>query len=144
MKGSINTTENIFELIDVLVTEIKKKDVSQSFFSKKIIEKFDFEFILCMEIVRYELQLNDKLSDLTADAVGAILGMMAFHYYDKDYPEIGRQCNTLLNGLVLYNEKSRKFDLPAKVRLSEAGWVRFFRKAIKTLVLDSEGSSKMR
>lgn len=52
MMHSINTEENIFDLIDAVVTEVKKKDVSQSYFPKKTIEKFDFEFILCMEIVR--------------------------------------------------------------------------------------------
>jgi hypothetical protein len=127
--------EDVFLLIDEVVVSIRAKDNARSYFSQGELNKFEFMFELCLNIIRYELKLTSRLSDSTADAMAVMFGFMALEYYNKDFPEIDKKCETLFNKLIVYNEKLSKHDLRRRIGLKDIEWVRFYKRIISKLLL---------
>ncbi|PWV55764.1 hypothetical protein [Chitinophaga sp. S165] len=129
--------EDVLKLINEVVVSIRSKDNACSYFSQEELNKFEFMFELCLNIIRYELQLSNRLSDSTADAMAVMFGFMALEYYKKDYPEVDKKCEALFNKLIIYNEKLSKHDLRRKIGLKDIEWARFYKRTISKLLLNN-------
>jgi len=95
----------VIKLIDEALFMIRSKDDSASYFGDIILHKFEFRFFLCLDIIRYELQISGQISDLTADAMNQLFVFGTFEYYYRDFPLIHDKCFKLFNALVPYNQK---------------------------------------
>ncbi len=127
--------KDTLDLMDELIMAIKTKDNSQSYFPLENLMKFEFKFFLLLDIVRYELQLNQELSDSTADAVSLLFVNYALQYYGKDYPYINNICSNVHSKLCQLNKKLKNWDLHAKLGFEDIDIVRYYKKKIKELLI---------
>jgi len=125
---------NVIKLIDDTVFLIRSKDDSESYFGIVALHKFEFRFSLCLEITRYELQINEQISDLTADAIKLLFVFGTFEYYYRDFPSVYQKCSELFNILVLHNRKLETNDLRGDNGVQDGQWVDYFSEALAKLV----------
>jgi len=130
------------KLIDDTIALIKVKDDAVSSFPKDILYAFEAKFFLCLDIVRFELLIDKRISDLTADALSTLFTFQCFEYYWRDFPILYRNCSELGYALRNYNEKWKNHDLKGKVGLENKKWIKFFNKAIANLLLRSQDTDK--
>ncbi len=125
-------------LMDEVITLIKSKDDSKQTFTIDGMQKFEFKLFLCLHVARFELQINNMLTDLTADALSKLFVFTAFEYYKYQYPEVYGKCSELFNALCEYNERLKSNMLPGKIGVWDAQWVNYFKKAIKHMIETTE------
>ncbi|WP_315814185.1 hypothetical protein [Paraflavitalea speifideaquila] len=89
---------------------------------------------LCMDIVRFEIQTTERISDLTADAISQLFTFGAFEYYYRDFRNIHEKCSDLFHVLSNYNEQLKNHDLPGLISIQDSNWVDFFSKSIAHLI----------
>lgn len=128
--------KDVFSAIDDLIIAIRSKDNSQSYFPEKNLLKFEFKFSLCLDIIRYELQIDSGISDSTADAFSLLYISYAMQYYNKDFPDIGKKCSILFNKIVPLNARMKSHDLSRKIGFEDADIVRYFKRRISELLIE--------
>jgi hypothetical protein len=116
---------------------IKLKDNSLSYFSKEVLCKFEFKLFLCLDIIRFELQTNEQITDSTADAIRVLFVFNAIQYFREDFPEIFNKCAVVFSKLMIYNKKLFNHDLKSKIGFEDARWAKYFKKTISSLILSS-------
>jgi hypothetical protein len=120
------------QLLDETIFAIKGRNTAGSF-SSTTIDKVEFEFILCLDIVRYELHTSGKLSDETAIAVSQLFAFRAFEYYHSDFPDLYSKCSVLFNDLLNFNPALKNYDLKG-MGVDNAAWIKFFKRSIQRLI----------
>jgi hypothetical protein len=95
--------EELFILIDDLIISIRLKDNSLSYYPKEVLCKFEFKLFLCLDVIRFELQTNEQITDSSADAMRVLFVFNAIQYYHTDFPEIDKKCSIVFNKLAFYN-----------------------------------------
>lgn len=118
--------------IDNVVNELKSKDNTQSFDVAQLIE-FELIFFLTLDIVRYEMLTNGKLSDLTSEAISQLFTFQCFEFYYRDFPEIFSKTGSLFSSLSPYNEKLMNYDLKGIVGTKATNWKSYFEKSLSIL-----------
>lgn len=126
------------KLLDEVVVLIKSKDDSKQTFTIEAMQKFEFKLFLCLHIARFELQSNNQLTDITADALSKLFAFNSFEYYKYQYPDVFEKCTTLFCALIEYNEKLKSNTLSAKISGLDSQWTNYFKKAIKNLIENTE------
>ncbi len=98
------------KLLDETIQIIKSKNDNSSF---SIVSLHEFELVLfiCLDLTRYELQQNAKISDLNASILSKLFAFQCFEFYYRDFPEIYLQTSALFTRLIEYNEKLKNNDL---------------------------------
>lgn len=120
--------------IDELIALIKFKDNSKSYFTQKTLQIFELRFILCLEIIRYEIQTQQKISNRNAAAISELFAFDAFQFYYRDYPEIHKMCSLVFYELNDFNEDLRNHDLDEEIHNTPEFWVDFFSKSIAEII----------
>lgn len=128
------------KLIDDTIALIRVKDDAESSFPKEILYTFEVKFFLCLDIARFELQINKRISDLTADALSILFTFQCFEYYFRDFPTVYSNCSELGYALRNYNEKWKNHDLKGKVGVENKKWIIFFNNAISNLLLQTKAT----
>jgi hypothetical protein len=102
--------ETDLKLLDETIQLIKSKNDNNSF---SIISLHEFELVLfiCLDLTRYELQQNAKISDLNASVLSNLFAFQCFEFYYRDFPEIYLKTAELFMRLNEYNEKLKTHDL---------------------------------
>ena len=103
--------ETDLKLLDETINVIKSKNDNESF-NIKSLHEFELVLFICLDLTRYELQTNAKISDLTASILSKLFAFQCFEYYYRDFPEIYSMTATLSFRFREYNEKLRNHDLP--------------------------------
>jgi len=124
----------VIKLIDETLFMIRSKDDSTSYFEDIILHRFEFRFFLCLDIIRYELQTKEQISDLTADAMNQLFVFGTFEYYYRDFPLIHDKCSKLFSALVPYNQKLESNDLQGNISVQGESWANYFSKVISNLI----------
>lgn len=124
----------VIKLVDEALFMIRSKDDSASYFGDAILHKFEFRFFLCLDIIRYELQTKEQISDLTADAMSQLFVFGTFEYYYRDFPAIHKKCSELFSVLVRYNQKLENSDLQGEIGGQDESWVNYFSKVVSDLI----------
>jgi hypothetical protein len=126
--------EMIISQIDETVAEIKAKDDSKSF-NVINLRKFEFILFLTLDVVRYEIILEGKLSDLTSGAISRLFAFHCFEFYYRDFPEVYIKTAGLFSNLCQLNLKLANHDLDTTVNGEPASWLNYFTKILNTLIL---------
>ncbi len=121
-------------MMDQVINLIKEKDDNLSYFSLPILYQFELRFLLCMDIIRFELQTNGRISDTTADAMSQLFTFGAFEYYYRDFRYIHEKCTELFNKLTIYNQSLKNNDLPGEIAFHNEKWSNFFSTTITHLL----------
>lgn len=127
--------ESDIKFLDETIILIKEKDNDKSSFDKHGLYKFELRFLLCMDIVRFELQINNGISDLTGAALSNLFAFGTFEYYYRDFPEIYRQCSELFSRLVNYNEALKSNNSEGNNFGQKKGWIDYFQHNISVLLV---------
>lgn len=122
------------KLLDDVIIEIKLADKRKSF-SPKGLEKFEFIFFQSLNIVRYELQTDGEISDLSGEAITQLFVFQTFEYYKTDFPEIYVKCSNLFERLITYNTRLRSNNLGA-IGAKDENWVKYFNKIFKKILIN--------
>jgi len=120
------------KILDEVISLIKGKDNSESF-NPKAMGKFEFEFFLCLEIVRYELYFSEKVSDEVAIYLNYVFVFPVFEYYYRDYNDIYDKCMALFNELMDYNPKLKKDELDG-MSADNKNRIDFFKNTIQRML----------
>ncbi|MGG9961154.1 hypothetical protein [Ferruginibacter sp. SUN106] len=102
--------ETDLKLLDKTIQIIKSKNDNNSF-SVKSLHEFELALLICLDLTRYELQQNAKISDLTASILSKLFAFQCFEFYYRDFPEIYLKTSVLFMRLNEYNEKLKSHDL---------------------------------
>lgn len=122
------------QLIDEVIVLIKGKDNTQSTFDLDVLHQFEFNFFLCLEITRFELQTTGQMSDLTGNAMVRLIIFNAFEFYYSDFPNVYEKTGVLFSVLRNYNVKLKNHDLKMRVEKTSDFWKRYFKKVIPDLI----------
>lgn len=124
-----------YKLMDEVIDLIRSKDDTKSYFKLESLYKFEFKFLLCLDIVRYQLQLTGKITDRTADAIAFLFAFGTFEYYYRDFPGIHEKCSILFGELEKYNERLISNSLPGDIGVNDESWASFFQDTIGKMVM---------
>jgi hypothetical protein len=120
--------ENIdLNLLDDIIALIKQKANTQS------LKKFEFFFILTLEIVRYELLTFNKISTESAAAITQLFGFQAHELFYPDFPELRTKCSSLNSWFDSYS-KQLKESTSSALGVKDKYWKKYFKKSISTLI----------
>jgi len=119
------------KLIDEVICSIKEKVNSVGY------NKFEFYFIISLEIVRYEIATVSKISDKVAEAITQLFAFQSFELYYRDYPDIYSKCSDLAYVLNSYNERLKEHGLGA-IGVKDKNWIDFFQNSISALITSNK------
>ncbi|MEO6549319.1 MAG: hypothetical protein ABIN94_15060 [Ferruginibacter sp.] len=125
--------DKIIPEIDNIVIQVKAKDNSHSFNKKELLE-FEFIFFLTMDIVRYEIVMNQKLSDLTSIMISQMFAFQCFEFYYRDYPELFSKTTDLFALLCQYNVKLLSHELDGSIEAKSSSWLAYFNEALQKIL----------
>lgn len=117
------------KLLDETVALIKEK-----IYNFQSYDKFEFYLIMCLEIVRYELQTSQVISDRTAEAITQLFAFQAFEMYYRDHHDLYLKCLSLFTALTNYNYKFKNDEL-SSLGVKDKSWIDFFSSSISDLIL---------
>lgn len=121
------------KLMDEVISLIHVKDDSKSGLNS--LHKFEFKLFLCLEIVRYQLQMRGEVSDKTANAISSLFVFGTFEYYYRDFPSVYEKCSELFNKLINYNEKLKNNTLSGEIGVKDEPWIKYFKETIGDMVM---------
>lgn len=110
------------------------KDLEVSTFKPSVINKFEFRLFMTLNIVRFELQATNSISDETADVLSYLFVFNTFEYYYRDYPDIYAKCSALFKGLIEYNEELMNFEQSQEIGREPINWSKYFNGKVDELL----------
>ncbi len=102
---------SVLNLIEETSHIIRSKDDKLSF-SPKNLRDFELVLFIALNLTRYELLENGKITDLTANVLSQLFAFQCFEYYYRDFPEVYTKTSQLFSLLSDFNLKLKNHDLP--------------------------------
>jgi hypothetical protein len=119
---------NDIQILDEVVNDIKRKINLEGY------NKFEFCLILTLEIARYEMFTQKKLTDITADAISQLFAFQVHEFYYRTHPEIYDKCLSVFAVFNNYSDKLKNHDLPGIVGVKDENWIQYFNESLTALI----------
>ena len=120
------------KILDDTIIALRSKDDKLSCLDLKSMYMFEFELIVTLEIVRYELLTTGKITNDTADAITFRFAFGVFEYYHSDFPDVYKKFDDFRAILYNYNDAVESYSLPGKVGYGRS-WQKYLRRKITAL-----------
>lgn len=120
------------EMLDETVMAIKNKNENDSF-NPQGLKKFELCFFVSLDIVRFELQTEMRISDETGGVLSFLFTFRCFEYYYRDYSEVYSKTSQLFTEFTMYNEKLRNNELSFAGHIKE-NWIQYFNGRLSSYI----------
>lgn len=122
-------------LLDHTIAMIKNEPDRSEF------NKVQFYLIISLEIVRFELLTENKITDRSAEALAQLFAFQTFEMYYRDAPALYNKCASLFQVLVKYNQKLDSHESSA-LGVQDNAWREYFCKGIGHLISNNAPNNK--
>lgn len=101
----------------------------------KNVDSIDILLSLTLDLIIYEIRLDNKISNSVAEAISQITSFFSIeYYYHQGFTDLDRELKELAFALKEYNESFKNHELDV-IGIKNEDWEVFFNSTIKNLLL---------